>query len=264
MSDLTDKTARLTVVSGPHGGPAEDLVVREEPLEIRVDERPLAVTMRTPGDDRELAAGFLLGEGVVDGADDLVALEHLDGDPNRNTIVARLAAGVAAHGEAIERATRALYATSACGICGKASLDRVRVLSPEVRRTFEPDPRVVCQLPERLRAGQRVFAATGGLHAAALFTPAGELEVLREDIGRHNAVDKVLGWRLLRDRVPVDDVILALSGRIGFEIVQKARIAGVGVVVAVGAASDLAIELARDGGMSLYGFTRADRYTQYC
>jgi FdhD protein len=252
------------VIRGDDGGMDEDWLAREEPLEIRVEDRSLAVTMRTPGDDLDLAAGFLLGEGVVDGADDLLALDHLPGDAARNTVVARLAGGVAAHAEAIERATRALFATSACGICGKASLDRVRVLAPQVRARFAPDLALVRSLPERLREAQSAFEATGGLHGAALFTPDGALEVVREDIGRHNAVDKVLGWRLRADRVPVDDVYLVVSGRLGFEIVQKARVAGVSVVVGLGAASDLAVDLARDGSMALFGFVRTDRYTRYC
>ena len=238
-------------------------MVREQPLEIRVEERSIAVTMRTPGDDLDLAAGFLLTEGIVDGADDLLGIEHLAGDPEGNTVVARLAGGVEAHLATIERATRELYASSACGICGKASLDRIRILAPPVERRFEPDPAVLCALPERLRAAQPTFDATGGIHGAALFGPDGVLEVLREDVGRHNAVDKILGWRLRADRIPVTDRILVVSGRAGFEIVQKARVAGVSVVAAIGAASDLAIDLAADGGMVLIGFLRADRFTRY-
>jgi FdhD protein len=245
------------------GERTDDVVAREEPLEIRVEERSIAVTMRTPGDDLDLAAGFLYTEGILDGADDLLALETLPGDPERNTVVARVAGGVEAHAEAVERATRALYATSACGVCGKASLDRIRMLAPPVRRTFEPDPLVLRELPARLRAAQPAFDATGGLHAAALVAPDGTIELVREDIGRHNAVDKVLGARLRADRVPVDDRILVVSGRAGFEIVQKARVAGVPVVAAIGAASDLAVDLALDGGMTLIGFLRADRFVRY-
>lgn len=261
---MSAPTTRRQVRRWGSAGPELDEIVREEPLEIRVDDRSVAVTMRTPGDDLDLAAGFLLGEGVIDGADDLVALDHLAGDPAGNTVVAYVAGGVAAHVASIERATRTQYATSACGICGKASLDRIRLYAPPVRAGFVPDEALIRTLPERLRAGQAVFAATGGLHGAALFTAAGGLEVLREDIGRHNAVDKVLGARLRADRIPVDDAILVLSGRAGFEIIQKARVAGVPVIVAVGAASDLAIELAEDGGIALYGFVRSDRFTRYC
>lgn len=235
----------------------------EEPLEIRVEERAVAVTMRTPGDDLDLAAGFLWTEGVIDGADDLVALAHLAGDPAGNTVVARVAGGVEAHLDALRRATREWYATSACGICGKASLDRIRLLAPPAPPPLPLPDRVLASLPDRLRDAQTAFARTGGLHAAALFAPDGTIEVLREDIGRHNAVDKVLGHRLRADRAPVGDRVLVVSGRIGFEIVQKARMAGVPAVVALGAASTLAIDLAADAGMSLFGFVRADRWVRY-
>lgn len=219
--------------------------------------------MRTPGDDLDLAAGFLWTEGIVDGADDLTALDHLAGDPAQNTVVARVAGGVEAHAAEIERATRALYATSACGICGLASLDRIRLLAPPLGPRWEPDPAVLSTLTDRLRDAQPTFAATGGIHGAALVTRDGAIEVVREDVGRHNAVDKVLGSRLRADRVPVDDRILVVSGRAGFEIVQKARMAGVIVVASVGAASDLAIDLAADAGMVLIGFLRADRHVRY-
>ncbi len=258
------KTTERPVVVWP-AGEATDTVAVEEPLEIRIEGVSLAITMRTPGDDLDLAAGFLYTEGVIDGADDLVAIRHVDlpGDQRGNTVDALLAGGVAAHREAVERATRELYATSSCGICGKASIDRLRVHCGPVVRRFEPDPEVLRQLPGRLRAVQTAFAQTGGLHGAALFTPEGELEVAREDIGRHNAVDKVLGWRLREDRVPVDDRILAVSSRAGFEIVQKARVAGVGTVVAMGAASSLAVDLAVDSGMVLVGFLREQRFVRY-
>lgn len=260
-------TARRRVVRWPDGAEVDDVVVREEPLEIRVEDRAIAVTMRTPGDgadeDRELAAGFLLTEGIVDGADDLIALDHLAGDPTGNTVVARVAGGVEAHAEAIARATRELYATSACGICGKASLDRIHLMAPPPAPSWPMDPAVVCGLPEQLRAAQATFGRTGGLHAAALVGEDGTIEVLREDVGRHNAVDKVIGWRLLADRVPIHDRLLVVSGRVGFEIVQKARMAGIRGLAAIGAASDLAIALALDGDMLLIGFLRADRFVRY-
>ncbi len=261
-----DPAVRQRIV---HRGPEEaepelDTLVVEEPLEIRVEERSIAVTMRTPGCDRELAAGFLLTEGIVDGADDLVALAHLPGDTEGNTVVARVAGGVQAHLEAIERASRELYATSACGICGKAALDRVELVSRFPLEPLEPSPEVLRGLPHALRAAQVAFAQTGGLHAAALVSADGEVQVVREDIGRHNAVDKVLGWRVLQDRLPVTDALLVVSGRAGFEIVQKARMAGVPVVAAIGAASTLAAELAERSGMALYGFLRPDRWTRYC
>lgn len=256
-------TATRPVRRWPTGEEALDDVAVEEPLEIRVEGRPLAVTLRTPGHDLELAAGFLLTEGVVDGADDLQALAHVATDRGGNVVDAVLAGGVAAHREAIERAARDLYATSACGICGKASIDRVRLQAPPLPRRHAPDPDLLLRLPDALRAEQPGFARTGGLHAAGLFDFDGRLEVAREDIGRHNAVDKVLGWRLRADRVPVDDRILLVSSRAGFEIVQKARMAGVPVVAACGAASSLAVDLARETGIALFGFTGPRRCVRY-
>jgi FdhD protein len=256
-------TRRVPVTRWPGPGVGDDDVVVEEPLEIRIEEHPLAVTMRTPGDDLDLAAGFLWTEGVVDGRDDLVALDHLPGDPDGNTVVARLAGGVEAHWEVIQRATRELYATSACGICGKASLDRIRLLAPPITTSIAIEPAVWGTVPATLRAAQPTFARTGGLHGAGLFTADGTLEVAREDIGRHNAVDKVLGARLRADATPVSDRILVVSGRAGFEIVQKARMAGVPAIAAIGAASSLAVELARDAGMTLVGFLGVDRFVKY-
>lgn len=249
----------------PGGEVRPDLVVREEPLEIRVEGHPLAVTLRTPGHDLDLAAGFLYTEGVIDGPDDLAALDHVDDprDKQGNTVDCVLAGGVAAHREAVERATRELYATSSCGVCGKASIDRLQVLAGPLTAPRRPDPDVLVALPARLRAAQAAFEASGGLHAAGLFTFDGELEVLREDIGRHNAVDKVLGWRLRQDRAPVDDRILLVSSRAGFEIVQKALVARVPVVAAVGAASSLAVDLAREMGVFLVGFLRDGRFNIY-
>jgi FdhD protein len=249
------------VVRWPALAAEADRLAVEEPLEIRVEDHALAVTMRTPGDDLDLAAGFLLTEGVIEEAADLVALAPLAGDPSGNTVVALLAGGVEAHLDAVRRATRELYASSACGICGKASLDRVRLAAPPLRGRVDPDPDVLRALPARLV--QPTFAQTGGLHAAALFSFDGALEVVREDVGRHNAVDKVIGHRLRADRTPIDDRILLVSGRLGFEIVQKARMAGIPVVAGIGAASTLAVDLAADAGMALIGFLRADRYTRY-
>ena len=238
-------------------GPSSDLVAIEEPLQIRVERQSLAVTMRTPGHDLDLVAGFLLTEALVDGADDVSAMARVAD----NTVDVRLASGVAGH-EVVSRASRALFSTSSCGVCGKASLEhlhqRVGTIIPH-----EPDPRVLCTLPAALRASQPTYAGTGGLHAAALFDFGGTLEVLREDIGRHNAVDKVLGFRLRQDRVPVSDRILCVSSRAGFEIVQKAAVAGVPVVAALGAASSLAIELAKQSGIALIGFLRDDRFNRY-
>ncbi len=240
-----------------------DAVAVEEPLEIRIDGRPVAVTMRTPGNDLELVAGFLLTEGVIDGADDIRAMAHVDDplDPQGNTVDTVLAEGVPAARR--EAADRNLFASSSCGICGKASLDRVMVAAPPIQQPLEPSPHVLTALTRRLREAQPVFDRTGGLHAAALFTANGDLEVLREDIGRHNAVDKVIGWRLRADRVPVDDRILVLSGRAGFEIVQKALVAQIPAIAAIGAPSSLAVQLATRAGIALYGFLRDGRYNHY-
>ncbi|MEO0601469.1 MAG: formate dehydrogenase accessory sulfurtransferase FdhD, partial [Myxococcota bacterium] len=242
---------------------SDDELVVEEPLEIRVEDEPLVVTMRTPGDDLALAAGFLYSEGVVDGLDDVAALDHLAGPGGENTIQVRLASGVAAHLDALRQAQRSVVATSACGLCGKSRLDQVEVAATVDIVPVDVDPDLLDGLATRLREGQDVFARTGGCHGAALLDPHGGLSTVREDIGRHNAVDKVLGVRFLEDRVPVRDAFLVVSGRAGFEIVQKARVAGVPVVIAFGAASSLAARLAAQSGMKLYGFVRDDGWTRY-
>lgn len=263
---MTDRspTASRPVTVWPTGH-ALDVLAVEEPLEIRVEGRPLAITLRTPGHDLELAAGFLLTEGVIDGRDDLVALRHVDppSDPRGNTVDAVLAGGVEAHRAALDRATRELYATSSCGLCGKASIDRLRTRFPPLRSRLDPPTELLRSLAEPFDRALPGFAATGGLHGAALVDLDGRFEVAREDVGRHNAVDKVLGWRLLADRVPVDDRVLVVSSRIGFEIVQKARAAQVSAVVAMGAASTLAVDLATDAGITLVGFLRSDRFVRY-
>lgn len=247
----------------PEPGDPQDALAVEEPLEIRVDGEPMAVTMRTPGHDLDLVAGLLLAEGIIDGADDLAAIAHIGAEASHNAVDVVLAGGVPAHREALRRTRRELWSTSACGVCGKASIEHVRVATGPVAR-LEVPPALITRLPERLRAAQRGFAATGGLHAAGLFRLDGSLEVVREDIGRHNAVDKVLGWRLRQDRVPVDDRILVISSRAGFEIAQKAAVAGVPVVAAVGAASSLAVDLARELGVTLFAFVRDGRMNRYC
>jgi FdhD protein len=242
-------------------GLTEDVLVCEEPLEIRIEGTPLAVTMRTPGHDLELAAGFLLTEGVIDGSDDLDALAHVG--TSGNVVDCVLAGGVASHRDAIERATREIYATSSCGICGKTSIDRVHLFAQPIEGRREIEIHILSQLPEELRAAQPTFDETGGLHAAGLFSVDGQMDVVREDIGRHNAVDKVIGARLRQDRLPVDDRVLVISSRASFEIVQKALMARIGTVIAVGAASTLAVDLARDSGMALYGFVRKGGWNRY-
>ncbi len=247
-----------------------DTLVAEEPLEIRVGPAggahpPLAVTMRTPGDDLDLAVGFLLTEGIVAGADDVVTAKLCAGtdEPNTyNVVDVTLAPGVAAPSTDL---SRHFYTTSSCGICGKASIDAVRTRS---RFTVADDPASVAAttlaaLPERLLSAQRIFARTGGLHAAGLFDTGGDLIALREDVGRHNAVDKVVGWAVREHRLPLAGHVLLVSGRASFELAQKAWMAGVPVLAAVSAASTLAVSLAEEAGMTLVGFLRGSTMNVY-
>jgi len=244
-----------------------DVLAAEEPLEIRVDGRALAVTMRTPGNDVELAHGFLLSEGVLGAREDVATARYCDGvdDQGRNTynvLDIALADGVPPPETGVERN---FYTTSSCGVCGKAALDAVKLRSrfSPANSPFVVKSEVLAGLPDALRARQKVFASTGGLHAAALFTPDGSLDVVREDIGRHNAVDKVLGWALLEGRIPAPGHGLLVSGRASFELVQKAAMAGIGFLAAVSAPSSLAVELAEENGMTLVGFLRGDSMNLY-
>lgn len=244
-----------------------DALAAEEPLEIRVGGKALAVTMRTPGHDVELAHGFLLSEGVIGGREDIAVARYCDGvdDQGRNTynvLDIALADGVPPPETGVERN---FYTTSSCGVCGKAALDAVKLstrFSP-AEAPFSVKSETLAGLPDALRARQKVFASTGGLHAAALFTPAGELDVVREDIGRHNAVDKVLGWAVMEERIPAPGHGLLVSGRASFELVQKAAMAGIGLLAAVSAPSSLAVELAEENGMTLIGFLRGDSMNLY-
>jgi len=242
----------------------QDYLAAEEPLEIRIGNEPLSVTMRTPGHDLELAAGFLLTEGLVTKRAQIASLDGEisdGGETQANVVRAVLAPEVAPD---FEKMRRHFFAASSCGICGKASIASVRVRTLEpANPDFRVDAEVLLGLPESLRASQAVFGRTGGLHAAALFNGEGELLVLREDIGRHNAVDKVIGWALLDDRVPLRDFILLVSGRGGFEIVQKAIVAGLPVVASVSAPSSLAVRLARELRQTLVGFLRGRRFVIY-
>jgi len=237
-----------------------DTLAAEEPLEIRVGERALAVTMRTPGHDVELAHGFLLTEGVIGALTDVRTARFCDSldEDGRNTynvLDVELADGVAPPEPGVERN---FYTTSSCGVCGKASLDAVRLRSrflPHADRVTI-DPGVLAGLPDALRRHQRVFERTGGLHAAGLFDADGTVLVVREDVGRHNAVDKVLGHALLAGRIPARGGVLVVSGRVSFELVQKAVMAGVPVLAAVSAPSSLAVELAEESGLTVAGFVR--------
>jgi FdhD protein len=251
--------------------PTRDAVAVEEPLEIRIGKVSVLVTMRTPGNDAELAAGFLFTEGVIGAHADIEDLAHCDepGKPEArgNILVATLANTARIDLDGLKRN---FYATSSCGICGKASIEQVRrravrcgTDSQSVNPNWRIDEAIIQRLIPAMRRGQCVFAETGGLHAAALFDQSGSLLCVREDIGRHNAVDKVIGWALLDDRLPLPNVILCASGRASFEIVQKAVAAGIGVVAAVSASSSLAIELARDAGITLLGFVRDGGFVVY-
>ena len=222
----------------------------------------LGVTLRTPGDDEELVAGFLFTEGIISRREDLVSLRMpSDKSPERNLVRVTLAPSVRL---AAGSTARRFSAGSACGVCGKASITQLRrrgLRRPEAATLF--DPEMLCKLPPRLRTAQDVFGRTGGLHAAALFGPTGELLVLREDIGRHNAVDKVIGWALLGGRLPLSDHVLLVSGRGGFEIVQKSITAGIPLLASVSAPSSLAVQLARELGLTLVGFLRGQRFVIY-
>jgi len=243
----------------------QDYLAAEEPLEIRIGGAPLSVTMRTPGHDIELAAGFLFTEGLVQQRAQILALEESEsgsaGENRGNVVAAQLAANADYDSEKMRRN---FFAASSCGICGKASIDSVRSRALSAPNPdFKLDPEILVRLPDALRESQAVFGRTGGLHAAGLFDASGKLLVLREDIGRHNAVDKVIGWALLEGRVPLREAILMVSGRGGFEIVQKAIVAGLPVVASVSAPSSLAVQLARETGQTLIGFLRGRRFVVY-
>ncbi len=243
-----------------------DTLVVEEPLEIRVAGESLAVTMRTPGDDFDLTAGFLLTEGVLRSADDLRAMRYCAGSIDEGVNTYNLLDVELGPGAAVPAgAQRRFYTTSSCGVCGKASLDAVRTTAAwEVRDDpVRLDSAMLAGLPDSLRSAQRVFERTGGLHAAGLFDAAGRLLCLREDVGRHNAFDKVIGWSLRAGRVPLRGTVLLASGRASFELTQKALMAGVPALAAVSAPSSLAVDLAAEAGMTLVGFLRGTTMNVY-
>ena len=240
-----------------------DVLAREEPLEIRVNGQSIAVTMRTPGNDEELAAGFLWTERLIAEPSALLSVGHCPGktEEERDNIVLAYVNGT---GNLLEEGwQRNFSATSSCGICGKASIDAVRLAAEPIQSEISVAPGVLHRLPAVLRAAQDTFDRTGALHAAGLFDAAGELILLREDIGRHNAVDKMIGAALFQELLPLEDGIVLVSGRAGFEIVQKCLLASVPVVAAVGAPSSLAVELAADSGMTLVGFLRENSMNVY-
>ena len=275
------RVLRVTVPEAGHDGPGgpggvtasarADLLAAEEPLGIRVGGTALTMTMRTPGDDVELAAGFLVGEAIVHGRDDIAGMKvcdgtscgHLDhsGGEIGNIVDVALAPGVAV----AAGARRNFMTTSACGVCGKTSIDDIRVLprAPLAADGTVFAPSMLASLPGKLREAQRVFSSTGGLHAAGLFTAAGELLAVREDVGRHNAVDKIVGWAVLQDKLPLAGCALLVSGRASFELAQKAVLAGIPLLAAVSAPSSLAAELAEEAGLTLVGFLRGQSMNVY-
>jgi FdhD protein len=242
---------RVEVTRLPAGDLEQDEVAVEEPLEIRVGGSPVAVTMRTPGHDEELAIGFLLAEGIR------VTSARPTADLAANTIE------VEAEGADLDRLKRNFYTSSSCGVCGKGALDAVAVEAPRVESDLRVSASVVGGLPERVRAAQPAFAATGGLHATGLFDAEGGLLCVREDVGRHNAMDKVVGFAFREGLLPLANRILCVSGRLSFELVQKAAVAGCPLLVAVGAPSTLAVDLAADRGITLCGFVRDGRVNVY-
>ena len=270
MGRITARRPVLRVTLGERAQRRADTLAVEEPLEIRVGGEPLAVTMRTPGHDVELAAGFLVSEGIIADASGFRSAIHCGGpgtggqqENTYNVLDVSLAAGARMPDA---DAARRFYTTSSCGVCGKASIDAVETVSSYdvAADEFTADAEWIAALPDRLRSEQTAFEKTGGLHAAALFDQAtGEMLVLREDVGRHNAVDKAVGWALLHGRLPLRGVVLQVSGRASFELVQKAAMAGIPVLSAISAPSSLAVDLAERAGLTLLGFVRGRTMNVY-
>jgi FdhD protein len=263
---VTSRRRASHVIDGTATERPETLVV-EEPLEIRVNGTPLTVTMRTPGSDVELTQGFLLTEGVIAHRDDVLTVQYCrgadsDGTNTYNVLDVTLRPGVPMPEVDV---TRNFYTTSSCGVCGKASIDAVRLTS---RHAPGDDPSTVTAaaltaMPGQLRSAQKVFASTGGLHGAALFDADGTMLAVREDVGRHNAVDKVVGWAVEADRIPLGGTVLLVSGRVSFELTQKAVMAGIPVLAAVSAPSSLAVDLATQSGLTLVAFLRGESMNVY-
>lgn len=266
MSRVTSKRRVVTIADGLSSSRG-DVVVTEEPLEIRLRGQALAVTMRTPGDDFDLAAGFLVSEGVVAESEHVQVIRYCAGATDEglntyNVLDVVTSENVAVPDFSLERS---FYTTSSCGLCGKASLDAVRTKSfwSVEGDEFVLDPEVLALMPDRLRDAQRLFDRTGGLHGAGLFSLDGELLCIREDVGRHNAVDKLVGWAVREDRLPLRNTVLMVSGRSSFELVQKAVMAGIPALTAVSAPSSLAVELAEESGLTLVGFLRGSSMNVY-
>jgi FdhD protein len=266
MSSTGSRHVNLQKVGRATRADHRDLVAVEEPMEVRVNAAPFAVIMRTPGHDRELAAGFLLAEDVIRGSDELAAIEYCadaDEDGRDNTL------NVTVVGAAVERLTtrlserRQVMMTASCGLCGRRTIESLRTRVPFADGRWTVTPEVIRGLPHTLRQAQSVFDTTGGLHAAGLFSLDGALQMMAEDVGRHNAVDKVIGRRVLEDALPLDRSMLVVSGRTSFELVQKALLAGIPLIAAVSAPSSLAIELAQESRVTLCGFVRGETFNIY-
>jgi len=259
------KPVAIQRINGTNSHPDEDLLASEEPLEIHVEGTSIAVVMRTPGEDRELAAGFLVTEGLVRKREEILELQpgpgcREPGAETGNTVNVRLSRPESLD---LKRLTRHVFSSSSCGICSKATIEAVHQQFPAVRDDFLVSPEVLRLLPSALIAAQETFRRTGGLHACALFRETGQLLALREDVGRHNALDKVIGWALLEDQLPLCRHLLLLSGRVSFEMMQKALAAGIPLVAAISAPSSLAVEFARASGQTLVGFLRDERMNVY-
>ena len=255
---------RLTRVEDGERRPRHDSLATEEPLEIRVNGSAFAVTMRTPGDDFDLVAGFCVSEGIAAKPEDLHAMRYCAGEQENTYNI--IDVGVPAAGAVVAAVReRHVYTSSSCGVCGLASIDAVATTSRF--EVADDDVTVgtatIAALPDRLRTEQQIFDSTGGVHAAGLFTPEGEALCVREDVGRHNAVDKVVGWAWREDRLPLDGTVLQVSGRASFELVQKAAMAGIPVLAAVSAPSSLAVDLAERSGITVVGFSRGTSFNVY-
>jgi FdhD protein len=239
---------------------ADDELAHEEPLEIRVRGRAVSVTMRTPGHDEELAAGFLATEGMIQRREDVLRIEPCGRNEDGNLVNILLGPDVVVD---FDRLTRHVFASSSCGLCGKATINAVRGQFPPITSDLVVDARTLLSLPDKMRQTQSTFDRTGGLHASAIFSATGDLIVLREDVGRHNALDKVIGYGLLNGLLPYDKHVLLVSGRMSFEIMQKALAARVPIVAAVSAPSSLAVDFGRESGQTLVGFLRGERMNVY-
>lgn len=272
--DSSIQTVPVVKVNGDEGSATMDTLAIEEPLEIRLafgagqarTIKNIAVTMRTPGNDAELATGFLFTEGIITGKQDLASVNHwfvACAENKENVIQIELNKAIIPQ---LKNADRNFYTTSSCGVCGKGSINAIKTVSrydPGQHCDLVISREMLLQLPDRLRQQQDVFDATGGLHACALFDASGELLLLREDVGRHNALDKLIGAALEKDWLPLKNTVLLLSGRASFELVQKAAMAGIGIIAAVGAPSSLAVQLAQEFGITLAGFLRQQRFNIY-